>query len=130
MERISQYRRTMTLFAHATRSQGRVAAPMKDSQISVFWSGEIAETGTKVVRQSERKIPDSMPSRPGDRAENERQDHHALVIEPTLQRQSPENGNIRGTSRRLSPDSAHVPRNWEHRDRAPNGKRPPLAGSS
>jgi len=48
MERISQYRRTMTLFVHATRSRGRVSAPMKDSQISVFGSGEIAEKGGAV----------------------------------------------------------------------------------
>jgi hypothetical protein len=52
------------------------------------------------------------------------------VIEPILRRQSPENGNTRGTSRRLSPDSAHIRRNRERIDRTPNGKSPPLAGLS
>jgi hypothetical protein len=43
---------------------------------------------------------------------------------------SPKNGNIRGASRRLSPNSALIPGNREHRDGTPNCKSPLLAGLS
>jgi hypothetical protein len=47
---------------------------------------------------------------------------HPVVIEPILQPRSPKNGNFGGTSQRLSPDSDHVRRNREHRDRTLNAK--------
>ena len=49
---------------------------------------------------------------------------------PGLRRQSPENGNIRGVSRRLSPNSILISRNPEYRDKTLNHKSPPLAGFS
>jgi hypothetical protein len=55
---------------------------------------------------------------------------HPVVIEPGLRRRSPENGNIRGGSRRLS---AQWPRIWriqESGDRPPNRKSPPIVGLS
>jgi hypothetical protein len=52
------------------------------------------------------------------------------LIEPGLRPASPENGNIRGVSQRLSPNSVLIPRNREHRDGTTICERPPLAGLS
>jgi hypothetical protein len=52
------------------------------------------------------------------------------TIEPSLPPASPKNGNIRGISQRLSPNSVLMPGNREHRDGTPNCKSPLLAGLS
>jgi hypothetical protein len=55
---------------------------------------------------------------------------HPVAIEFSLWRRSPENGNIRGGSRRLS---AYWPRIWrilELGDSSPNRKSPPIVGLS
>jgi hypothetical protein len=52
------------------------------------------------------------------------------MIEPGLRPASPKNGNIRGVSQRLSPNSVLIPENREHRDGTPNCKSPLLAGLS
>jgi hypothetical protein len=54
----------------------------------------------------------------------------AVLIEPGLQPESPENGNNSMTGRRLLAFSPCDPCNWEAGDRPPNCKSPPSAGFS
>jgi hypothetical protein len=70
----------------------------------------------------------------GDHGGNLRSFHckprHAVLIEPSLQCGSPENGNISACGRRLSVFSALNLPNPDHRDRLLNRESPPLAGIS
>jgi hypothetical protein len=53
---------------------------------------------------------------------------HAVVIEPILRRQSPENGNIRGASQRLPPDSVHNPAKSGAQRRDAEWQKPAIGG--
>jgi hypothetical protein len=56
--------------------------------------------------------------------------YHAVHDRTGLQPTSPKNGNIRGISQRLSPNSVLIPGNREYRDDTHDCKSPLLAGLS
>jgi hypothetical protein len=65
-----------------------------------------------------------------DQAEHDCGQRHAVAIKPSLRRQSPKNGNIRGGGQRLSANWPRIRSTRDSGDGLPNRKSPPIVGLS